>query len=131
MITIIGKQSESRIELDSDSIKEIDKDGNTDFCVSNLSNRDGVATIYERIILEANSNNIEVLYPVQDIVSVTIDDTTQSSNDYSFIDKTIIFVFSVETGQVVGVEYTTTAYGKAAHAEGYCTLTSELYNLFP
>ena len=122
----IGKESESRIELDFHSLKLIDKDGNTYLHVSDLRDVNGSATISETFVVDdsteitSNSTRFELSYliksPIADnIVSVVVNGITRYADEYGIYTSEdsvnphhYLSIYTVlNLGQIVQIEYVT------------------------
>ena len=117
-VSRIGKQSESRIELDYHSLKLIDKDGNTYFHVSDLRDANGSATISETFVVDDTEISeygtrfklsYDIKTPVNDnIISVMVDDVVLDTSEYVAGTPYYLRIYAVlNLGQNVQIEYLT------------------------
>ena len=114
--TVIGKpyvsgatNNESRVEIDYQSLRAVDKNGNEYFCVKDLRNEDGVAEIIDRFIGELNTIGFPLTFPAtNNNYVVKVDDVIVTTG----ITKTttiISFDTAPAIGAIITAEYETMA----------------------
>ena len=138
----IGKDSgESRMELDYNGMKLLDKNENVYFHVSDLRDEDGMATLTEVFKGDGSKQTFRVQLEVAEEVSAT--DSSHKSNTVTRSSKDYTFAIAPDDGATVTIVYKTTSpYAKAytlgqrgngtigaySVAEGYNLIASAWYS---
>lgn len=151
---VIGKDDETHLEIDFNSLKLIDKEGNTYFYVSDLRDETGYAEVVNRFTGDGETTTFDLSVPRNQMVSVTIDGVDVPSSDYTTTRTDITFTTAPADASRIVVVYTSnsqylkaftfgtrsagsvigiysfaeglrvTASGETSHAEGVATTAS-------
>lgn len=106
----IGKDTESRIEMDYHSLQLKDREGSTYFYVSDLRDKDDnyQATLTETFVGDGETTSFEITFDlVTEEVSAT--DSSHSSNTATRNYKTYTFATAPDAGATVTIVYKTTS----------------------
>lgn len=114
--TVIGKTSNSHVQLDYHSMQLIDKGGTTYFYVSDLRDETGVATITERFYGDGSTTVFAVSLTVSTEVSATV--SNDSNNTATRNGSAYVFTSAPSVGSVVTIVYKTTSDRAKAYTLG-------------
>jgi len=104
---VIGKNDETHMEIDFNSLKLIDKDGNTYFHVSDLRDNTGYMNVVDYFTASGTTKYFTFNYTCSSVDSVTINDTVVSPSDYTYNSVQIVFNTEPASGASIAVFYKT------------------------
>jgi hypothetical protein len=111
---VIGKDDETHLEIDFNSLKLIDKEGNVYFYVSDLRDETGYAEVTNRFTGDGQTTTFRFSVAINQIVSVTIDGVDVPSSDYTTTRSTITFTTApADSSSIVVVYKSDSPYLKA------------------
>lgn len=104
---VIGKDGETHLEIDFNSLKLIDKDGNTYFHVSDLRDNTGYMNVVDYFTGSGTNHYFTFNYTCSSVDSVTINDAVVSPSDYTYNSGQIVFNTAPASGASIAVFYKT------------------------
>ena len=117
-VTTIGNTdgTQSYLELDFNSMKMKDSDGDTYFAVEDLRDENGIAKITEYFVGNGSRKNFTVNVPIVNVISVSINDTL--TTDYTVEERTIKFTTAPANGAQITIVYNTSSRFTKAYTLG-------------
>jgi len=114
----IGRKGNAHVEMDFNSFKMVDKQGNEFFSADDLRDADGTATLKETFRGDGRTKRFTLSYYWTAIVSVTDSSHESASYDTRADIDSIIFTVAPENDAVVTVVYKTTSGMTKAYTMG-------------
>jgi hypothetical protein len=113
----IGASGQSHIEMDYHSLRLLDKEGDAYFHVSDLRDKNGLATLVESVEL-SNVDWFPVSMPIASVDYVTVDGTLLDPSEYDVGNTVITFHDDQPSGSLVEVSYKTESSDAKAYTLG-------------
>lgn len=102
----LGRGNESHVEIDFNSLKLIDQDGNTYFHVSDLRDGSGYASVEDRFVGDGSTTSYQLSYYVHEVESVTVGGTERA--DYTASGDMLTFSgIAPDYGAAIVIKYST------------------------
>ena len=114
----IGKEAQTRVEIDYHSLKLIDIEDNPYLYVRDLRDDTGYAELEENFVGDGSTTSYTVSYTPSAIVSVTVNSTALASNAYSFSGTTVTLTTAPAADAAVVITYTTNSAASKAFTFG-------------